>query len=195
MADKAYVITDLGPGDGGKGSVIEAVAHKVHARVVMKEGGAQGSHGVQLSDGRKFDFQQWGCATFQGVPSYLTSSFVMYPLGLLKEANALREVGVADAFSLLSVSPLCVCATPYHQVWSRLYELSLRDHPHGTVGSGVGKAFQMARDDPNSTIYADTLTDKTKVRALLRRQRSYVYDMYGSLSEDDVLPEDLEIML
>ena len=194
MAEKAYVITDLGPGDGGKGGIVESVAHKVHARVILKEGGAQGSHGVVLSDGRKFNFSQWGCATFQGTPSYLTSRFVMSPIGLLHEAAALQEVGVANAFDLLSVSPYCVCATPYHQVWSHLYEIALRDHPHGTVGTGVGKAFQMSQSDPDLTIHADMLTDKTKVAAVLAKQREFVLNKYSSLTEDDVLPEDREIL-
>ena len=194
MAEKAYVITDLGPGDGGKGGVVESVAHRVHARVILKEGGAQGSHGVVLSDGRKFNFSQWGCATFQGTPSYLTSRFVMSPIGLLHEAAALQEAGVSDAFDLLSASPYCVCATPYHQVWSHLYEISLRDHPHGTVGTGVGKAFQMSQSDPEMTIYADMLTDKTKVAAVLAKQREFVYDKYRSLTEADVLPEDRDIL-
>ena len=194
MAEKAYVITDLGPGDGGKGGIVESVAHNVQARVVLKEGGAQGSHGVVLSDGRKFNFSQWGCATFQGTPTFLTSRFVMSPIGLLNEAAALQEVGVANAFDLLSVSPLCICATPYHQVWSHLYEIALRDHPHGTVGTGVGKAFQLAQTDPDMTIFADMLTDKTKVEAVLNKQREYVSTIYSGLKEDDVLPEDRTIL-
>ncbi len=194
MAEKAYVITDLGPGDGGKGGVVESIANKVNARVILKEGGAQGSHGVVLSDGRKFNFSQWGCATFQGTPSYLTSRFVVSPIGLLHEAAALRKVGVAHAFDLLSVSPFCICATPYHEVWSHLYEISLRDHPHGTVGTGVGKAFQMSNTNPDMTIFADMLTDEAKVAAALKQQREFVFDKYASLTDDDVLPEDREIL-
>ena len=194
MAEKAYVITDLGPGDGGKGGIVEAVTKKVHARLVLKEGGAQGSHGVVLSDGRKLNFSQWGCATFQGIPTYISDRFVITPIGLLNEAAALREVGVTNAFDLLSVSPLCICATPYHQVWSRLYEISLRDHPHGTVGTGVGKAYQMAKSNPELTIFADMLTDKSKVGAILKKQREFVLEKFKSLSRDDVLPEDYSLL-
>ena len=191
MAEKAYVITDLGPGDGGKGGVVEAVTEKVHARVVIKEGGAQGSHGVVLSDGRKFNFSQWGCGTFQGVPTYISSRFVMSPIGLLNEADALGKVGITNAFELLSADPDCVCATPYHQVWSQLYEISLKDRPHGTVGTGVGKAWQLAMVEPELTIRSEMLTDRDKVRNILEKQRNFVCDLYGHLTRDDVLPQDI----
>ena len=46
MTRKVYVVTDLGSGDGGKGSVVHAVARSQRAHTVIKRGGAQGSHGV-----------------------------------------------------------------------------------------------------------------------------------------------------
>ena len=195
MITKAYVVTDLGPGDGGKGGVVEAISAKVRPRAIIKEGGAQGSHGVVLADGRKFCFSQWGCGTFQGVPTYLSPRFVMSPLGLLNEAAALEkgEFGIS-AFDLLSVSPNCVCASPYHQVWSRLYELSLRDHPHGTVGTGVGKAYQQSQTNDELTLFARDLTDYDKIRLVLGRQRDFVRDKFGKLSEADILEADIPIL-
>ncbi|MCR4753108.1 MAG: adenylosuccinate synthetase [Candidatus Saccharibacteria bacterium] len=195
MTSKAYVITDLGPGDGGKGGVVEAISAKVRPHTIIKEGGAQGSHGVVLADGRKFCFSQWGCGTFQNVPTYLSSRFVMHPTGLLNEAYALRdEFGISNAFDLLSVSPDCICASPYHQIWSRLYELSLRDHPHGTVGTGVGKAYRQSRSNPELSLFARDLTDKGRITLLLRRQREFVKDIFGELCDDDVLEADIALL-
>lgn len=195
MTSKAYIITDLGPGDGGKGGVVEAISAKVRPHTIIKEGGAQGSHGVVLADGRKFCFSQWGCGTFQNVPTYLSPRFVMFPIGLLNEAFALKDqFGISNAFDLLSVSPDCVCASPYHQTWSQLYELSLRDHPHGTVGTGVGKAYRQSQSNPEFSLFARDLTDKDRVRLLLRRQREFVKDTYDTLSDDDVLEADIPLL-
>lgn len=195
MTSKAYVITDLGPGDGGKGGVVEAISAKVHPHTIIKEGGAQGSHGVVLAHGRKFCFSQWGCGTFQGVPTYLSPRFVMFPIGLLNEASALREqFGISNAFDLLSVSPDCVCASPYHQTWSQLYELSLRDHPHGTVGTGVGKAYQQSQSDPDFTLFARDLTDISRIRLRMSQQREFVLSKYGALRDDDVLEADIPLL-
>ena len=194
MTHKVYSITDLGPGDGGKGGVVEAVAEKVHAHAIIKEGGAQGSHGVVLSDGRKFNFSQWGCATFQGVPTYLSDRFVMSPIGLLAEAKALRDVGIYNGFGLISASPDCICASPYHQAWSRLYELSLRDHPHGTVGTGIGKAYKQSETDPDLVLRARMLHDEAEVRKMISLQREYVQTLFASMGDEDVLPGDIDLL-
>ena len=139
MINKIYRVTDLGPGDGGKGGVVQALARKINASLVIKEGGAQGSHGVVGKNG-KFAFSQWGCGTLDNVPTYISPNFVISPIGLLNEAAALEAYDASiRPWSLLSASPSCICATPYHQVWSQLYELMLKDKPHGTVGTGVGK--------------------------------------------------------
>ena len=52
----------------------------------------------------------------------------------------------------------------------------------------------MSKTNPDMTIYADMLTDGAKVAAVLKKQREFVSDKYGSLSDDDVLPEDREIL-
>ncbi len=41
MINKIYRVPDLGPGDGGKGGVVQALARKINASLVIKEGGAQ----------------------------------------------------------------------------------------------------------------------------------------------------------
>ena len=43
---KIYAVTDLGPGDGGKGSVVHKISCMKRARTILKVGGAQGRHGV-----------------------------------------------------------------------------------------------------------------------------------------------------
>ncbi len=149
MTRKVYVVTDLGSGDGGKGSVVHAVASRQRAHTVIKRGGAQGSHGVRTATGHSFDFGQWGCGTLNGIPTHLSSQMIVSPEGLLNEAEALQaEVGIADPFGLLTVDETALVATPLHGVASRLFELALGSNSRGTVGTGVGQSYRDALKYP-----------------------------------------------
>lgn len=190
---KAYSVTDLGPGDGGKGGVVEAISAHLLPHHIIKEGGAQGSHGV-VTDTHSFNFSQWGCATFQNVPTHLSDRFIMSPTGVINEAVALRKVGIYNPYWLLTADPRSICATPYHRAWSQLYEISLRDHPHGTVGTGVGKAYRHATEFPNDAIYAEELSNADIVRKKLVLVRDYVREMFEGLTAADVLPDDVQYL-
>lgn len=141
MIEKIYTVTDLGPGDGGKGSVIQSLCARFRPAVVIKEGGAQGSHGIDAC-GETFSFSQWGCGTFNAVQTYLSKRMVIAPSMLLREAEALRRYGIYDAFKTISASPECLCSTPYHMYISQINEMSRGQNPRGTVGSGVGVAYR-----------------------------------------------------
>lgn len=159
MTHKVYIVTDLGPGDGGKGGVVHAVSRNTRAHTIIKRGGAQGSHGVQTSKGERFNFSQWGCGTFEGIPTFLSEQMIISPEGLLNEAADLRYGhGIIDPFSLLTVDERCLVATPFHGIASRLKELARGDDPRGTVGTGVGEAYRMSnRTEHPVSIFARDL--------------------------------------
>lgn len=193
MIKKIYRVTDLGPGDGGKGGVVQALVRKTNASVVIKEGGAQGSHGVVGIYG-SFAFSQWGCGTLDNVPTYISPNFVISPIGLINEAAALTQYDpMLEPWKLLSVSSSCVCATPYHQIWSQLFELLLKDKPHGTVGTGVGKAYREYCEKPSLALYASDISHPDLLRKKLGAIRERVLKMYGDCTENDVLLADVEI--
>lgn len=195
MLDKIYVVTDLGPGDGGKGSIVQYLAQQTQASVIIKRGGAQGSHGVCTDDGKRFNFSQWGCGTFSGIPTYCSQQLVVSPVGLHREAEALRQSGIVAPFELLSVDPNCICATPFQRLASRLAELLLRDHPRGTIGSGVGQAYRMwEKSGDKLTIFAHELSDRRTVRRKLKRQVNYYCEQYSHISADAVLPDDIDLL-
>ncbi len=191
MITKIYRVTDLGPGDGGKGGVVQALCRKTKASLVIKEGGAQGSHGVAGNYGN-FCFSQWGCGSLDYIPTYISPNFVMAPLGLLNEARSLAmfEPSVKP-WNMISAAPSCICATPYHQAWSKIYELLLKDKPHGTVGTGVGKAYADFLNHPQLAIRARDLADEATLRRKLLLLRERVNKMYEDYSSEDVLPEDV----
>lgn len=194
MLDKIYVVTDLGPGDGGKGGIVHALAKKEHASVIIKRGGAQGSHGVKTSDGKSFNFSQWGCGTFEGIPTHCSPQMVISPVGLENEAEALSSVGVSDPYSLLSVDPHCICATPYHMIGSQLAELRLGDHPRGTIGSGVGQAYRMYKELGDVvTIRASQLSDRGLIYHMLHQQAIHYRELSMKIHLSDILPDDVDI--
>ena len=179
MLNTIYIITDLGPGDGGKGGIVHALTAKHNASIVIKRGGAQGSHGVRTSDGRSFNFSQWGCGTFEGIPTYLSDQMVIMPVGLDNEAKALQEIGIADPWKLISVNPNCIVTTPYHRISSQFEELLRGKNRRGTIGTGVGQAYRMAQNFGSAyTIRASELTDFKIISKKLRMQLTYYRDKY-----------------
>ncbi len=148
-----YMVTDLGPGDGGKGGVVHKLAHEKRAHTIVKVGGAQGSHGVRTASGHFFAFSQFGCGTFEGVHTHISKRFVADPVALLWEATELEKVGVTNPFRLLTVSKDALCSTVFHMAASHLRELLLRDKPRGTIGSGVGQAYRLNDSHPELSIH------------------------------------------
>lgn len=156
LFEKIYVVTDLGPGDGGKGGVVHKIVNTFHARAVLKFGGGQGSHGVATDEGEHFAFSHWGCATLEGIPTVIAPSFVVIPHAILNEGEELRKMGIYDPYALLKVTSNVLCATPVHKVVSQLRELLRKDHPRGTVGTGVGVAYRHWQKTRFSAVAADT---------------------------------------
>ena len=193
---EVIIVTDLGPGDGGKGSIVHSLSYKYDASVIIKRGGAQGSHGVRTSSGERFNFSQWGCGTFEGVPTFLSEQMVISPVGLINEAETLRNHGVSNPFLMISADPNCIVATPFHRISSQLEEIKLRDHPHGTVGTGIGKAYEMAMTlGEDFTLRTYELESSEIIRKKLSRQLDYYKELYLKLGEDDVLDDDVKHLI
>jgi adenylosuccinate synthase len=140
---RAFIVTGLGFGDCGKGTVTDALARRFGARLVVRfNGGAQAGHNVVLPDGRHHTFSQLGAGTFvEGVRTHLAAQVVVHPTALAVEADYLARAGVFDALGRLSVDPRCLVTTPFHQAAGRLRERVSR---HGTCGVGVGETMRDA---------------------------------------------------
>lgn len=193
MTEKIYIVTDLGPGDGGKGGVVHKISTMTRAHTIVKVGGAQGSHGVCTSAGERFAFSQWGCGTFEGTRTHLTSRMVISPEGMLNEAAALRyEHGINDPFALLTVDGMALCATPYHGIASRLKEMACGNNPRGTIGTGVGEAYHTSHQYPHLVIRARDLS-RPDLRDLIAAVREQILVDLNSITLDKFLPSDREI--
>ena len=194
MEKKVYIVTDLGPGDGGKGGVVHKVADLSGAHTIVKVGGAQGQHGVRTSRGESHAFSQWGCGTFEGVQTHISSRLVVMPEALLHEADDLRyECCIHDPFELLTIDRDALCATPLHGVASHLRELALGKNPRGTIGTGVGVAYRDAERHPELAIYVRDLS-RTDLRDLIAAQREQLIRDLDPIIQGGFLPEDCEVV-
>lgn len=190
MTYKVYIVTDLGPGDGGKGGVVYKIATMTHAHIIIKRGGAQGSHGVQTSQGESFAFSQWGCGTLNGIPTHISNQMIVHPEGLLNEAEMLsRQFGIYNPFDMLTIDEECLCATPFHGIASCLKELSRGKNPRGTVGTGVGEAYRMHQKHPEFSILVRDLK-KNDLKERLFSVREYLKQELKPIIEGNFLVED-----
>lgn len=189
-AKKLYMVTDLGPGDGGKGGVVHKLSTLRRAHTIIKVGGGQGSHGVRTSGGESFAFSQWGCGTLEGTRTHISPRFVAIPVGLLNEASALRyNCGVHDPFELLTIDEGALCATPYHGISSRLKELARGDDPRGTIGTGAGEARRYHLSHPDLSLFARDLA-RPELRARLAAVRDRLREDLAPLIAGPFIGED-----
>lgn len=190
MGTKIYAVTDLGPGDGGKGGTVHKIATMMRAHTIVKVGGAQGSHGVVTSRGERFAFSQWGCGTFEGIRTHLSNRMIVSPEGLLNEADALRyQYGIHNAFDLLTVDETALCATPLHGIASRLKEMARGDNPRGTIGTGVGEAYRYAQKYPDLAIRVCDLSRPDIKDMLVEVRRQIRLDLDCAIKRE-FLPSD-----
>jgi adenylosuccinate synthase len=201
MTHKVYIVTDLGSGDGGKGGIVHKLTTMMPVHTVIKRGGAQGSHGVRTSQGQEFDFSQWGCGTFGGIPTHLSNQMIISPEGLLNEATHLRyEHGIYDTFSLLTVDERALCATPFHGIASRLHELVRGTSPRGTVGSGVGQAYRYHQSMPELSVLAGDLRSTAfhdrlvAIRSRIQADLRPVLDSQFLAQDEDVRRQEVDLL-
>ncbi|MEI6352824.1 MAG: adenylosuccinate synthetase [Candidatus Nomurabacteria bacterium] len=190
MKKKIYTVTDLGGGDGGKGSVVHKICTTQNPHTVIKVGGAQGSHGVWTSKGEKFNFGQFGCGTFEGIKTFISKNFVVSPIGILNEVNILQyEKGISNPFSLIIADENALITTPFHGRASRIKELARKDNPRNIVGVGVGEAFIDSKIHPDLAFHlSDLKSDFIDKLKKVRDQKVSEIELF----KKDFLPKDLE---
>jgi len=191
---KAYTATDLGGGDGGKGSVVHKLCALRRPHTVIKVGGTQGSHGVKTARGQKFNFSQFGCGTFDGARTFLSDRFVFSPVGLLREAHALRyEQGIHDPMALVAIDGRALVTTSFHGIASRLKELARGENPRGIVGVGVGEAYYDSLLYPDLAIRARDLARPDLRDRLAAARRQKLHDL-ALVFEMKFMDEDAELV-
>ncbi|MCO6455744.1 MAG: adenylosuccinate synthetase [Pirellulaceae bacterium] len=171
---EAWIVFDLGFGDGGKGATVDFLARECGADLVVRyHGGAQAGHNVVTADGRHHTFSQFGAGTFvPGTRTLLGPDFVLHPGAMLLEARRLRELGVSDALDRTSLDERALVITPFQQAAGRLRELRRHERPHGTCGVGLGETMRDALAGQPDLVRARDLADADRLRDKLCLQRA-----------------------
>lgn len=196
----AVLVAGLGYGDEGKGSIVDFLVRKTGAKLVVRyNGGPQAAHRVVTDDGRSHIFSQFGSGTFvPGVATHLSGYMLVDPLALEKESDALRGVGVEDAFARITVSEDATVVTPYHQAANRLRELARGDERRGSCGMGVGEAIADARSKHGFSIRMRSLADPRKIVRILEGLRGYklgqLQDVITSLRGTDAAQPEIDLL-
>lgn len=181
---KCILTIGLGFGDEGKGSTVDLLCRLHKADLVVRySGGAQAGHNVQLPNGHRHTFSQFGAGTFAGAATFLGPAVIIRPQGIQYEAEALKEGGIPRPLDLLTVHPDCLVATPYHQAMNRIRELQRGCRRHGSCGQGIGETRSYWLRYGLDAITAGDTTSKTmlKYKLSLLRQR-----LWNEVQELDV---------
>jgi adenylosuccinate synthase len=173
---RAIITVGLGFGDEGKGATVDYLTRKFEADLVVRYcGGSQAGHNVQLPDGRRHTFSQFGAGTLAAAPNhprtYLGPNVIIDPLALAREARHLADLGVRDPGRLLTIHPRCLVATPWHQTMNRLRELSRGEAKHGSCGQGVGEARSYWLKHGDDAVFAADVRQLDVLRHKLELQR------------------------
>jgi adenylosuccinate synthase len=173
---RAIITVGLGFGDEGKGATVDFLTRRLEADLVVRYcGGCQAGHNVELPDGRRHTFSQFGAGTLAAAPNpprtYLGSNVIIDPLALVREARHLAELGVDDPARLLTIHPRCLVATPWLQTLNRLRELSRGEARHGSCGQGIGEARSYWLKFGEDAVFAADLRQLEVLRHKLELQR------------------------
>lgn len=139
----AYIVTDIGFGDSGKGSIVDYLC-EIHRPccVVRYSGGAQASHTV-VRDDLTHRFHTYGSGTLLGIPTTLTPDVLVDPIAIWQETQDLKALGIPNPSALLAIDPECLVVTPYQRALNRLEELARGSNRHGSCGMGIGVTRRM----------------------------------------------------
>jgi adenylosuccinate synthase len=176
---RAILTVGLGFGDEGKGATVDYLAREHGADLVVRYcGGSQAGHNVQLPDGRRHTFAQFGAGSLVKGPAppktYLGPQVVVDPLALRREARHLEELGVKGPTDLLTVHPRCLITTVWHRALNQLRELARGAARHGSCGQGIGEARRYWLAHGESAVFAEDLFDEGALsdKLELLRQRA-----------------------
>jgi adenylosuccinate synthase len=127
-------------GDEGKGLLTDYFAFKTKNGIVVRfNGGAQAGHTVTTPEGKRHVFGHFGSGSFAGLPTYLSSFFVVNPMTFIKELSSLERFGVHPE---VYVDGSCFITTPYDMLINQITEMWRGRDRHGSCGLGFNETIE-----------------------------------------------------
>jgi adenylosuccinate synthase len=145
---KATVVIGANWGDEGKGLMVDYLANKKHADLVVRfNGGAQAGHTVVTPEGKRHVFSHFGSGTFLGIPTYLYKYFVLNPVLFREEHEQLKEFK-----PVVFVDSRSYVTTPFDMMFNQMLEESRGNERHGSCGVGIGATMERCEKDASNII-------------------------------------------
>lgn len=187
-------------GDEGKGLLTDYLASQTENGIVVRfNGGAQAGHTVTTPEGERHVFGHFGAGSFCGLPTYLSSFFVVNPMVFVKEMKALAGLGVAPRVFL---DKACLVTTVYDVLLNQIAESVRGTAKHGSCGLGFNETITRneipefaltVKDIKNKVLLFDKLKDIKEsyvTRRLGQLGIENVPDRYKLLLQDEVVIEN-----
>ena len=171
---KAFVVTGLGYGDEGKGTVTHWLSSRHRAHTVIRTGGPQALHHVVTKDGASQVFSQFGSGTLRGSATHLSKNMVIDPHAILAEGEVLKyESGIRGVFDTMTIHEDALVITPLQAIAGRVRELLRGKNRLGSVGIGVGETILDSEILGDAAVRAKDLSKpylREKLEAIQRRK-------------------------
>lgn len=127
-------------GDEGKGAHVNFLASQIERPLVVRfNGGHQVGHTV-VHDGTRHVFSNFGSATLKGVPTFWSKYCTVSPTGVMREGDALREMGITP---VVYYDANAMVTTPFDILKNIQND---NTNYHGSVGVGFGQTIQRNED-------------------------------------------------
>lgn len=164
---RAFIVSDLGWGDAGKGTSVDFLVRERGAKLVVRwNGGSQAGHRVVTDDGRAHVFAQLGAGSFvPDVRTHLAETVLVDPMALVVEA---RHFGDEAILERVSIAESARVITPFHVAANHLREAARGEARHGTCGCGIGETVRDALAHPSDVLRArDLVGERPRLARLL----------------------------
>lgn len=189
---KHTIVTGLGFGDEGKGTVVDALcARSEYGYVVRYSGGPQAAHNVIDDQGRHHTFAQFGSGTLSYTPTILSRFMMVNPWNFRNEAWHLssvmgQEVHVLYGNTYISENSLLI--TPYHIAVNKAVEKQRGKDAHGSCAQGVGFAMEydlLTQEEDKAPRMKHLKGDVRDLASRLTALSHYVRDTYNVIIKED----------
>ena len=168
---KIKVVIGANFGDEGKGLMVDYLASSMNNGIVVRfNGGAQATHTVTVSDGRRHVFGHIAAGSFVGLPMYLSSFFALHPMEFRDEVILLNEKGVCPQ---IFADNNCLITTPYDVMINQIAEITRGNSKHGSCGMGFNETITRSLQPEYSLSVKDLKNMDLAIKKLLAIRDSY----------------------
>lgn len=133
LCDAAVIGANFG--DEGKGLVVDWLAATGKYDAVARfNGGGNAGHTVQLANGQRHVFRNFGSGTLRGLPTLYYPKVVANPILFMEEYQELASLGYRPE---VYIDPDCMVTTFVDMMVNQMREAGRGDGRHGSCGVGL----------------------------------------------------------